>query len=195
VNFLAGIGDVALALGSFGVSDGHEYRAITGVGNVDSGSVAYQIGFWSAVAASLGVGALFPTRHAAAGGNMASTVYGPTIAGPLPAAIANTFRGGSYVATTLTEATVFYRVYGGAAAQVSRSGGAFLTRTAPSGPLQAMIDLALNPQWGNTASLVARVRVPAGTTIYEGAAAAQGGLVGGGNQVFIPAVNPTWIIP
>ena len=60
--------------------------------------------------------------------------------------------------------------------------------------LQSVIDSALDPQWGNTAQNVARIRVPAGTTIYEGAAAAQRGLVGGGNQVFIPKVDPSWIV-
>lgn len=35
----------------------------------------------------------------------------------------------------------------------------------------------------------------AGTTIYDGAAAAQGGLVGGGSQVVIPRVNPNWVVP
>jgi hypothetical protein len=36
---------------------------------------------------------------------------------------------------------------------------------------------------------------PGGPTIYEGFAAAQGGLVGGGSQVVIPSVNPAWIVP
>jgi filamentous hemagglutinin len=73
--------------------------------------------------------------------------------------------------------------------------GGYWTRTQPAGPLQSIIDSALNPQWGNTATNVAAIRVPAGTTIYEGAAAAQGGLVGGGSQVFIPNVNPAWLVP
>jgi len=60
--------------------------------------------------------------------------------------------------------------------------------------MQATIAGELNPQWGNTAANVATIRVPAGTTIYEGAAAAQGGLVGGGSQVFIPNVDPTWLV-
>jgi hypothetical protein len=41
---------------------------------------------------------------------------------------------------------------------------------------------------------VAAIRVPAGTTIYEGFAAPQGGLVGGGSQVFIKNVDPSWIV-
>ena len=60
--------------------------------------------------------------------------------------------------------------------------------------LPAQMDSALNPAWGNLATDVSTIRVPAGTTIYEGAAAAQplsggGSLLGGGSQVFIPNVN------
>jgi hypothetical protein len=53
--------------------------------------------------------------------------------------------------------------------------------------MQSQIDLALNPRWGNTAQQVTRIRVPKGTTIFEGAAAADGRLLGGGSQVFIPS--------
>lgn len=112
--------------------------------------------------------------------------FGPMRLGPLPAQIANTFRGSSYTATTLTEATILYRVYGGKAGQI----GMYWTRTPPAGPVQSM----LLPKWGNTALNLSRIRVPAGTTIYEGAAAAQGGFVGGGSQVVIPNVNPAWIL-
>ena len=58
-----------------------------------------------------------------------------------------------------------------------------------------MIDSALDQNWGNTATRVVTARVAAGTTIYEGAAAAQRGLVGGGNQIYIPRVDPAWIQP
>lgn len=126
----------------------------------------------------------------AAEGVAAGVRYGPMNAGPLPEAIANTFRGGSYIGTTLSEATTFYRAYGGTAGQL----GSFWSRTAPSGPLQATIDLALNPAWGNTTTNVATIQVPAGTMVFEGAAA-QGGLVGGGSPVFIPVVQGTWLIP
>ena len=47
---------------------------------------------------------------------------------------------------------------------------------------------------GNTAEQIATVRVPAGVTVYEGVAAAQDRLVGGGNQVFIPAVDAAWLV-
>ena len=57
------------------------------------------------------------------------------------------------------------------------------------------MDSALNPAWGNTAKNVATIRVPAGTTIYEGVVAPQGNLLGGGSQVVIPKVNPNWLVP
>jgi len=140
-----------------------------------------------------GIGAAYDENASgyrfAAEGEATALRFGPTNPGPLPATVANTFRGGSYTATTLNEATTLYRVYGGTAGKL----GSYWTRTAPSGPLQATIDLALNPQWGNTSAQVARIQVPAGTTIFEGAATAQGGLVGGGSQVFIPNVNPGWL--
>jgi len=110
--------------------------------------------------------------------------------GPLGADTAATFRGGSYTESALSEDTTLYRVYGGNAGPL----GSYWTRTAPAGPLQSTIDSALNPAWGNTAQNVSTIVVPKGTTIYEGFAAPQGGLLGGGSQVYIPKVNPTWLI-
>lgn len=49
-------------------------------------------------------------------------------------------------------------------------------------------------RWGNTGIRVVTAKVSAGTTIYQGVAAPQRGLVGGGDQVYIPQVNPTWIV-
>ena len=140
-----------------------------------------------------GQGVITAIRRAGLAGEEAGGLvqHGPLNPGPLPEAVANTFRGGSYTANTVSEVTTLYRVYGGRAMQI----GGYWTRTKPAGPVQAIIDSALNPQWGNPATNVAVIRVPAGTTIYEGTAAAQGGLVGGGSQVFIPNVNPAWLVP
>jgi hypothetical protein len=55
-----------------------------------------------------------------------------------------------------------------------------------SRPVQSIIDSALNPQWGNTATNVVKIEVPAGTKYFEGVATPQGGLVGGGIQVLFP---------
>ena len=104
--------------------------------------------------------------------------------------VANTFRGASYIELTTAETTTLYRVWGGSAKEI----GPYWTRTPPSGPLQSAIDSALNPAWGNTAANVTRIDVPAGVRIYEGFVAPQGGLVGVGNQVFIPKVDPAWIV-
>jgi hypothetical protein len=116
--------------------------------------------------------------------------YGPLNPGPLADDIAVTFRSSSYTARTLEEPMTLYRVIGDA----GRADGSFWTATRPQGPLQAVVDLAIDQTWGNPATTVIKARIPAGTTIYEGAAAAQRGLVGGGSQVYIPRVNPEWIV-
>lgn len=66
----------------------------------------------------------------------------------------------------------------------------------PTGPVQSIIDSGLNPQWGNTATSVVEIQVPSGTHFYQGIAAPQGGLVGGGNQVLFPPnfkIDLNWI--
>jgi filamentous hemagglutinin len=119
-----------------------------------------------------------------------ATVYSPVNPGPLSAGVAGSFRGASYREVIYDQATTLYRVYGGKSGQL----GSFWTATSPTGALRSRIDLALNPQWGNTASQIVRIDVPAGVKMYEGYAASQGGLVGGGTQVFIPNVSPLWIV-
>ena len=117
--------------------------------------------------------------------------YGSLSKGPLADDIANTFRSGAYMGRTLSSEQTLYRV-------ISENGnpiGSYWTSIKPQGPLQSVIDSALDQNWGNTATRVVTPRVPAGTTIYEGAAAAQRGLVGGGNQIYIPKVDPQWIQP
>jgi hypothetical protein len=109
--------------------------------------------------------------------------------------VTSSFRSSSYSEVVLGQDTTLYRVFGGSANPT----GGFWTRIPPSGSLQAQLDSALNPVWGNTATYVATARVPAGTTIYEGVAGAQpigggGSLLGGGNQVFIRNFDPSWLI-
>lgn len=98
----------------------------------------------------------------------------------------------TYTEVITTEPVILYRVYGGNASQL----GAYWTRTPPSGPVQSIIDSALDPVWGNTATKTVKIEVPTGTSFYEGLAGQQGGLVGGGNQVLLPKnlrVDPGWI--
>lgn len=104
--------------------------------------------------------------------------------------MAATFRGGSYTQLVVQEATTLCRAYGGKAGEL----GSYWTRTPPSDPLQSLIDSALLSKWGNTAENISTITVPKGTTISEGFAAPQGSLMGGGSQVFIPEVNPSWLV-
>jgi len=120
----------------------------------------------------------------------ADVIYSPINPGPLSQEVANSFRSATYTEKVLTEDTVFYRVYGGSAKQM----GSYMSRTEQLGGMQSQFDLALDPDWGNTATYVTPVTVPKGTVIYEGTAAPQGAFLGGGDQVFIPkeALNPSW---
>jgi RHS repeat-associated protein len=110
--------------------------------------------------------------------------FSPINPGPLAESLANTFRSATYEGSVLSEDTTLYRVIGDS----GNPGGAFWTRVQPGGPLQSVIDLGLDQTWGNTATTVITRTFPAGTQIFEGAAAAQRGLVGGGNQIYIPGL-------
>ncbi|WP_184415250.1 two-partner secretion domain-containing protein [Rhodocyclus tenuis] len=153
------------------------------LGKADAIATAYPLESIAALLATGGLG----TVVGAAERLSWNPLTGP---GPLGAKIASTFRSSTYTEAVTSEATTLYRVYGGSAGEL----GAYWTRTAPTGPVQSIIDSALNPAWGNNALNVARINVPVGTRIFEGIAAPQGGLVGGGNQIFIQNVNPAWII-
>ncbi len=117
--------------------------------------------------------------------------YGPLSSGPLSSDAANTFRSGTYAEVLTQQPTVLYRVYGGSASEI----GSYWTTKAPSGPVQSIIDSALNPAWGNSAINVVKIEVSAGVKFYQGAAAPQGGLVGGGDQVVFPLgfkIDSSW---
>jgi hypothetical protein len=127
------------------------------------------------------------------------TKYGPHTLGPLEEDVINAFRGGVYTERVLTEDLIVYRVYGGDAKKMSQ----WFTTIKPQGPAQAQIDLALNPQWGNTATKITTVKIPKGTMIYEGFAEQQivvnpGGstfiLQGGGTQIYVPVPKISWFL-
>jgi len=126
-------------------------------------------------------------------GAIPKNLHTPINGGPLPPHIASTFRGGTYSSTVTTSPTTLYRSYGGSANPV----GGYWSRTKPQGAMQSQLDSGLAPQWGNTAQHTATITVPRGVTIYEGAAAPQSvgasRLMGGGNQVYIPRVDPKWL--
>lgn len=103
-----------------------------------------------------------------------------------------TFRSGTYAAETLSEPTVLYRAY----SDPKYKFGQYWTRVEPSGPLQSMIDSALDPSFHNRATEVVKIRVPNGETIYEGVVSPYGSLVGGGSQVYLSKQpDPSWVIP
>lgn len=108
--------------------------------------------------------------------------------------VADTFRSATYrKVVTSDETTKLYRVYGGE----SETFGSYWTRTAPTGPLQVLVDSALDQSINKTTHWV-EITVPKGTVFYEGIAAPMsvkgGNLVGGGNQVyFIDKVLKEWI--
>jgi hypothetical protein len=145
------------------------------------------------IAAGSSASAIGIMRSAAAGAAATesaatSTRFGPHTQGPLPPNVANNFRGGNYTQTVTQGEITLFRVYGGTAKQM----GPWWSRSQPSGPLQVKMDMALPP--GNTAQNLVRIRVPAGTTICEGPAGANFGHLGGGNQVYIPRVDPGWVV-
>ncbi len=115
--------------------------------------------------------------------------YSPIKPGPLIDDIANTFRSNTYTKSVTTKDITLYRVI----SEGGEKNGRYWSRTNPRGSLESTIDLALNPAWGNKATIVLKARIPKNTTIYEGIAAAQGSLVGGGNQIYIPKVPMEWL--
>ena len=128
--------------------------------------------------------------------------YGPIEHGPLGdpndlESKASTFRSGSYSQKVAETDIYIYRDYGGTA----RPDGRFWTPEPSKGPLQSQMDSAVLPEWGNTFENQAIMKIPKGTVYYEGAAASQTGtvgtnpsLLGGGTQIYLPDLDPTWII-
>ena len=111
----------------------------------------------------------------------------------MPNDIARTFRSGTYSEVVTTEPTKLYRVIG----DNGNPTGGYWTRAKPKAPLASVVDSALDQNWGNTATRVVEMEVPAGTKLFEGIAAPQRGLVGGGNQIYfdkkVNSLNPEWI--
>lgn len=101
----------------------------------------------------------------------------------------DTFRSSTYDEVRLAEDRLFYHDYSDPANRVRSP---FWSREPSSGPFQSMLDNAILPEWGNRATETSVIRVPAGTTVFEGPAGPQGNLLGGANQTVIPKVDPSW---
>src|SRR5712691_10633220 len=113
--------------------------------------------------------------------------HGPLNPGPLETDVASTFRSSSYTARRIAQPKDLWRAY----SVKKRKLGAYWTDIAPTGPLQTSMDSAIHPSFGNAASKVAHIRVPAGTTVYEGFAGPKGYL-GGGPQFLLKKRPPSW---
>jgi hypothetical protein len=113
--------------------------------------------------------------------------HGPLNPGPLETDVAETFRSASYTARRLAQPKDLWRAY----SVKKRKLGAYWTDIQPRGPLQTSIDSALHPSFKNAATKVVHIRVPAGTTVYEGSAGPKG-YPGGGPQFLLKKRPPSW---
>lgn len=113
------------------------------------------------------------------------------------------FYGGRYNSRVLTEDTIYYR-----AGDANNKYGRYFVEIPPKSVIQVRMDTAVKPYWTNKRTgmwekndlgidisgkskieKIYTVRVPAGTVIYEGPVAPQGGMYLGGmeiNQIFLP---------
>jgi len=110
---------------------------------------------------------------------------------------ADTFRGNAYISHEISEPLYLYRVNGGPVSTSpgdDRFLGRFWSRTKPEGPTQAIIDSAIDPSWGNNGTHWLKIEIPAGTTVFEGLAGPQRGLVGGGHQAFLTEAWARWVV-
>ncbi|MHC8401510.1 DUF637 domain-containing protein [Pseudomonas sp. MDT1-17] len=119
----------------------------------------------------------------------------------LPGNPASNFSGGKYKAVTLTDDIILYR--GGDSN--GKALGQWFTAEAPTSVAQVRIDTAVKPQWidPTTGTLtgtspinaVYSVKIPAGTTVYQGPVGNQGGIYVGGQNVNQIFVHEPWKIP
>jgi len=93
----------------------------------------------------------------------------------------NSFLAGQVNLVELEEDLPVVRYYGGQAAQLGR----YWTTELYDSAVGAIEELALNPNFGNTADRVVNGVIPKGTQILTGYAASSGGLTGGGVQIFL----------
>ena len=107
---------------------------------------------------------------------------------------ASTYRSGMYNVTKLESDTILYR--SGKAGGGKNALGQYFTRE-PGTNIEGRIDSAVKAQWidpktgvltgSSPLETVYGIKIPKGTTIYEGPAGYQGGIyLGGGNQIFVP---------
>jgi hypothetical protein len=125
--------------------------------------------------------------------------YGALATGPLhnivegKGTVADTFRSSSYEGYKNRKSIPLYRVQS-TPHSTGKKLGSYWTREKPLGPLQSQIDSALDPEFKNSAKHWIKIVVPEGEMIYEGRAAAQKGLVGGGSQIYLEKASNNWFV-
>lgn len=112
------------------------------------------------------------------------------------------FAGGKYSSRVLEEDTIFYR--GGNGGGGKNSLGQWFNTSAPESVAKVRIDNAVKPQWINVNSLeleatspvnaVYGIKIPKGTTVYEGPVGYQGGPYLGGQEVMQTFIPTPWAI-
>jgi hypothetical protein len=103
---------------------------------------------------------------------------------PLPSDIAVTFLNSKCQEVKLEHPQTFYRYYSSSENRYGR----YLTTDKYKTNVEVIRNLALNQSWGNKATMIQPVILPAGTTIYQGIVAPQTPTQcypGGGEQTFI----------
>jgi hypothetical protein len=103
---------------------------------------------------------------------------------PLPPEIAATFLDSKCEEVKLAQPQHFYRYY----SSDGNKYGRYLTTDKYKTNVEVIRKLALNQDWGNQATMMLKVTLPAGTMVYQGIVAPQNPAAcypGGGQQTFI----------
>lgn len=106
---------------------------------------------------------------------------------PLPEHVGKSFKAGTYDERVIQEDTYLYRVYSDPKQQLYTENNAYAYWSrSPTKGTQAIIEKAIPTlKNGNSAENIVKIKVPKGTTIYEGQASKDAKLAGGANQVVL----------
>lgn len=111
----------------------------------------------------------------------------------LPDKVSSTFKKGKYKNRQLEKDENFYKYHG----RDNRTGKKYswVSNKKYSSEAEMRVDLAIRRDWGVNISKVSTFRVPKGTWVSEGSAAAQGGVYsGGGYQAVIGNLARSWAV-
>ncbi|WP_306173527.1 RHS repeat domain-containing protein [Limnobacter humi] len=126
--------------------------------------------------------------------------------GPLaemPGQPATNFSSGKYNQKALVEDKIYYR--GGKSGGGKNAFGQWFNTSPPESVAKVRIDNAVKPQWIDPNSLVLQgqspidtvyaIKIPKGTTVFEGPVGYQGGLYVGGQEMMQTFIPKPWSIP